>query len=411
MSQRYSTETSGESLARKSKGSRDLAPFRRKVDMADKIALLEPSANPLTVILNRMGKNVTKDFRFQWMDDKLATKWGKIDETSVVSSQNKGDTTTIKVADQSAFSPGYTIKFMSSGEVGYITELSGNDSIVVRRGIEQESSGSVDDLPADDDILILFNTSEQGAGKPALLHTQPSLHWNYTEIIRTALGITGTLKAMDMHGGNDKTYREMKKGIEHAVAIERKMWFGERGYETNSTTGEPTTWTRGIFSWLENGGANTLQVTDGYLDPYIFNDWLISEAFRYGNKQRKIGFCGPTFMATIQNWGIYQLQTTTSEKTWGMAITNVLTPMGSFPLINHPEFDGSYAGAFVCLEVDELAYRYLKGRDTQLHRNRHSPDVDGEVDEYLTEFGLEFKAPLKHSMVTGIETSIPPEPA
>ncbi len=410
MPRRYDEETRSENIARKPKGTRDVAGFRRKVDFADKIALLEPSANPLTLLLNRVGKKPTTDFRFQWMDDKLATKWGELDApTEVVAGASPGDETTHFVADQDVFAEGYTIKFIDTGEVAKVVELISTDQIKIIRGINMETN--TDAIPQDGKILILFNTSEQGAEKPKILHTRPSLHWNYTEIARTAVGITGTLNAMDLHGGNDKKYRLMKKGIEHAVAIERKILFGDRGYGTETDTGEPTTYTRGVFEWLLQGGANHLEVTDGYLDPYVFNDWLISEAFRYGNKAGKVGFCGPTFMATIQNWGIYQLQTTTSEKTWGMAITNILTPLGSIPMVNHPEFDGEYAGACIFLEIEELKYRYLQGRDTQLLKGRQNPSADAEIDEYLTEMGLEFKAPLKHSIVTGIDTSIPPEPA
>jgi len=408
MSQRYNLETSGDDIARKQKGTRDVLPDRRKVDMASKIALLEPSANPLTLLLNRMGKQSTHDFRFQWMDDKLATKWGKIDNSGEIGTEDAGDTTTFAVEDPDVFSKGYTIKFLDTGEQAVVTNISGND-ITVERGVDREDGDTCPAITDETDILILFNTSEQGAEKPTILHTRPELHYNYTEITRTALGITETLNAMDLHGGNDLKYRRMKKGIEHAIAIERKLWFGKRGYKYSASTGEPTTWTRGVLDWLEEGGANTLEATDGYLDPYAFNDWLIEEAFRYGNKNGKIMFCGPTFMSLIQNWGLYQLQTSTSEKTWGMAITNVLTPLGSIPMINHPEFDGEYRGLCVILEVGELKYRYLKGRDTKLVKNRQNPSADAQIEEYITEMGLELKAFKKHSMVTGVDSSVPPE--
>ncbi len=47
-------------------------------------------------------------------------------------------------------------------------------------------------------------------------------------------------------------------------------------------------------------------------------------------------------------------------------------------------------------------YRYMEGRDTKLMTNIQAPDVDGIVDQYLTEAGLERKQAPRHAIIKGV---------
>jgi len=46
-----------------------------------------------------------------------------------------------------------------------------------------------------------------------------------------------------------------------------------------------------------------------------------------------------------------------------------------------------YGGMGVVLDMENLAYCPLKGRDTKLLTNRQDNDEDSQKDEYLSEFG------------------------
>jgi hypothetical protein len=52
--------------------------------------------------------------------------------------------------------------------------------------------------------------------------------------------------------------------------------------------------------------------------------------------------------------------------------------------------------------MDYIAYRPLAGRDTTLKTNIQNNDVDGWMDEYLTEAGLEVRLEKTHAILKGV---------
>jgi hypothetical protein len=44
----------------------------------------------------------------------------------------------------------------------------------------------------------------------------------------------------------------------------------------------------------------------------------------------------------------------------------------------------------------------MEARDTQLMTNIQAPDVDGEIDQYISEVGLERKQSPRHALIKGV---------
>ena len=71
-------------------------------------------------------------------------------------------------------------------------------------------------------------------------------------------------------------------------------------------------------------------------------------------------------------------------------------------MIYDPLLDaGGYAGYGFILDPENVRYAYLDGRDTKLQLNVQNNDVDGVVDEYLTECSLEVRLPQTHLLISG----------
>lgn len=71
-------------------------------------------------------------------------------------------------------------------------------------------------------------------------------------------------------------------------------------------------------------------------------------------------------------------------------------------MIYDPLLEGAvYGGYGFVLDTENIRYAYLEGRDTKLHVGIQSPDLDGVVDEYLTECSLEVRLPRTHMVITG----------
>jgi hypothetical protein len=60
------------------RGTLDGNQDNRRIDMADKILLLEPDAAPLTVVTKNIQKKGTGNPKFQWQEDELDPRFDQV---------------------------------------------------------------------------------------------------------------------------------------------------------------------------------------------------------------------------------------------------------------------------------------------------------------------------------------------
>lgn len=147
------------------------------------------------------------------------------------------------------------------------------------------------------------------------------------------------------------------------------------------------------------GTVNDLNVNESLLT--LAKLFEISEQiFTYGNKS-KMWFVSPRWMTAVNKIAIDYIQFIQADmdKTMGLDIMKLVTPHGTLNMVQHPLFTEGYLDLSMALDIEEIAYRPLQGRDTKLHTNIQNNDEDGRRDQYLTEAGLEFKQPKKHAIV------------
>ena len=70
-------------------------------------------------------------------------------------------------------------------------------------------------------------------------------------------------------------------------------------------------------------------------------------------------------------------------------------------VVFEPMFTGGLADLGLVLDMDNIRYVALKGRDTKLETNIQANDVDGVIDQYLTECSVECKQPKTHMIIKG----------
>jgi hypothetical protein len=59
------------------------------------------------------------------------------------------------------------------------------------------------------------------------------------------------------------------------------------------------------------------------------------------------------------------------------------------------------------VDVPNLEYRYLRGRDMDLLTNRQDNDEDARKDEWFGECGLELDLPESHTYIQNLVTAVP----
>ena len=379
-------------------GVRDTANIlqsKKKIDMSETIALLDPKATPLISLLKQLKRNTVpaKNPKFSWMEDDLGARWDAINNAA-----GYDNTATSLVVDNGVyFTAGDIVKVPRTGEVMLVTAVdNGTNTITVIRGYGVTAAAALND---NDPIVIVGNANEEGSGTREIKTTKEVEVFNYTQIFKTPFGVTNTENATDMYGGSDLNYQRKKKGIEHLVDMTRAFYFGER--KEDLTGNKPRRTTGGILSFLTENNYDA----GGQLTQAEFDNNISEVVFRYGSKE-KLLLCSARLLSVINEWALGKLQIDQNAKRFGLNIMEYLTPFGVFKLVYDPILEGAeYGGYGIVLDVENIKYRPLQGRDTKLETNIQGNDEDQVIEQYITEAGIEVRLPKTHAVITGVTGS------
>lgn len=380
---------------------------RLVVDAVDRIFLLEPAKHPLVTLMTSAGKtwdgdswkgsgilkNSTYNPEFTWWEDVYGGRYARAAAAAA------SDSVTVTGAGSSSayiFTVGDIVRVARTRENMLVTAIAGANTLTVSRGF-----GSVSSTPivAGDGLYIVGNINEENAGARNSNTTQTTPQSNYTQIFKTTIAVSNTQKAAKLYGGPDLPYLRAKKATEHALDIERAFWFGQKKLDTTGTQNHPRRSTGGIDEFLASGNSY-VQNQGGPLTAPDMNTFL-REAFTYGDSTKML-FAGGVVLQAINEIARGQIQTKTGDTTYGVRVSEWQTAFGIVNIVHHPLFVEDLAGSAYLLDMECFKYRYMDGRDTKLHTNIQAPDVDGQIDEYLTECGLERKQAPRHAIIKGV---------
>lgn len=400
-------------------GLRDTSNFvtdERPKNWREGIMLLWPNGKaPLFALTSLMKTKVTDDPEFYW--------WEKVMNAQRVRlGADAGTSTSITLASGQALAGGIKVGHLllveNTGEIVYVSGVS-TDTLTVVRSIGDIAATDVDyDGNGVNEYLAVIGTNhEEGSSKPTGINFDPTKRVNYTQIFRDNLEITETAAATNLRTGD--AVREAKREcLEiHSLGIERALWFGE-GDGTRTLNGRPARLTYGVREWIQdNAPAANYISTVGSLDMIDIEDYM-EVAFRYGSSE-KMAFCGNRAMKFVQraarkNASFELIQ---GQKEFGMNISRLVSPFGELVLKTHPVFNqfisttnattgatvyNAYDSMIVILDMKELVYRPLRGRDTFFKGNQETPGDDAMISGYITEMGLEIHHPETHMVLIGL---------
>jgi hypothetical protein len=371
-------------------GTQGVNQDQRKIDMADKILLLEPDAAPLTVITKNIKKIPTGNPQFKWQEDELDPRFDRINNGAGYAA----GATSIIVDNGSYFQVQQIVYVTRTGEAMRVTAVSTNTLTVVR-GVGSTAAALVDN-----DELLIANTAqpEGDASKPARTRN-PSTVTNYTQIFRTEWDETDTARFSEYETDDDWDYAAGKIGIEHKKSLEYALMVGRPSEDTSSGTPRRTT---GGFAHFV-----TSNITDasGQLTELEFFTAL-RPAFRYGAKE-KWGMCSALAVDVLNGFPRGKLQTQQGTTSFGLKVMQYISPHGVLNIVTHWLLEGDTLGGQIwIMDTDVVAYRFLQNkrgsRDSHIRTEIQNNDVDGRKDEWLTEMGMRFGLEKRHAKVIGI---------
>ncbi len=370
-------------------GTYGIEASRLRVDMSEKIAELEPDKSPLITLTKKMKRTRTvQNPEFDWLEQELGARWDAINNAGGYLS-----TDTALVVDNGAyFRIGDLAKVPRTGETLLVTNVVTNTLTVTRSWGTVAAAALVDNDP----VVIVGNLNAEGATLRTILQKEPVKKTNYTQIIRTPVGATNTLQATKTYGPKPLSWYRHLGGIEHAVDMERTLIYGEKAKDQSNSQNRRST--GGV---LEFCTENILDVSATTLTEQSFVEWLES-VFMYGSKEKVLLACA-RLCTHIDLWSMGKLQTKPRDKTYGVAIKEYVSTHGVLYVTKHHLLEGTtYGGYGIVLDMDNVAYCPLEGRDTHLLTNRQANDEDAQKDEYLSEFGAEIRLPKTHAIIKGV---------
>lgn len=367
------------------------------IDMDEKVYHLEPSATPLTKLLTMVKSNVrtVTNPKFQIMRQEVI---GRRTTVGVAGYASTTSNTQIPVADTSIFSVGSTAENIQSGEHMRVLSIDSATAMTVERQVGSVSAA----VGSSGDTIIRLGTSfAEGSDVPLPTVRTLDDEYNYTQIFRRSFGVTNTARATKMYSGPELDRIRGDAGIEFALDVEHAFLFGQRG-SLNLTGDQPRRMTRGLLRTL----STNVYPAGGALSESNFELNFLEGLFRYGS-DTKVLLASARLISVLDAFGRSKLHIDEQMSTkLGVAVKEYISGHGMLKIVKHKLLEGNtYSGYGIAVDPKFLRMAVLQGRNTKLLTNRQNPGVDGVLEEYLAEVGLDITLEKVHGVITGVTSA------
>ena len=350
------------------------------IEMDDTVHMLEPNRAQLALLTSKISKKGVSNAKFEWSTDEHIPTLDAIN----MSGGTWSTATVLTVDNGGYYGTNSLVQVQRTGEVLRVTAVSNSgNTITVER--EWGAVVSAAALLDNDSLTILGGMAQEGATSENGRTTKKVFDYNLTEIKRSPFEFTNTELATDLYGEADLSYQARKKAAEHSVEIENAILFGARGstYTIGGSDGAMIRSTGGINEFISTNDSDF----GGIFNMVTFFNFC-EDVFRYGS-EKKLFLAARSVVTNISLEAIKYLEMVPKDDTFGIDIVRLLTPHGVLMVTKHNLLEGTTHGKYgFVLDMDNLGYRFLKGRDTKLKTNIQANDKDARKDEYITEFGL-----------------------
>ena len=381
------------------RGTGSWASGQQPTNFREAILFLYPNSPAiLTAITGKLKSESTNDPRFTTFEKGLPVQRAKLTgtHTDSVTQINLDLTTGLGATPAKNFRVGQVVMNERTQEVMWVTGIdTAYEHIDVTRGGSVGSTAAA--MVATDYILIIGTHNEEGASTPEAISNNAETSYNFTQIFRTPMKLTGTAKETYLRTGDVE--KEMKREIaeRHAIEMEWAWLFGRRA-EVVGSGGQYDRTTGGVLQFI----TSNVQDFSGTLSKSAWESFLEGVFTVPGSRAEKLCLCGNKALTAINAMAMSygHINLTPTSETFGMKLMSYETPYGTLQLKSHPLLsqNATYNDWGIVLDVPNVVYRPLKNRDTKFLKDRQNPGTDAIIHEYLTEAGLE----LQHESTHGV---------
>lgn len=375
----------------------DVNQSQRKPDMDNEIGQIDDDESVLAGLLMRINTRPAISSKIEWLEDEPHPRYTTCSASYLIGAV----TVNVAAGTGAYFKAGDVIRNELTGENMLVTAVA-VDALTVTRGIG--SVAAIASSGAADGIVRVAMAATQGQSIPTLIQTKKVAQFNYTQIIRTAAGFTGTAAASEWYGQEDPVAYEIgKKTIEHRREIENMIFLGRR----NLVTGPPV---RGFCGGLTDFIATNVTTIGGNLTTVNIENWLrLAGRYRESGSKRVL-FAAPIILSALASFPLGKLAppSTGGLSSWGIgAMKTYVAGSGlNVDIVEKRDWDDfsktspALGGTAIMTEMNALRLRPL--RRTKLLRARQGTSEDAEYFEYLSEVSLEVKHERKFAIIRGV---------
>jgi hypothetical protein len=367
------------------------------IDMADKILLFMPEAQPFLTLTGKIkGKRKAFNKKFEWLEKDFKPR-----KLTVSGAQTDVDTSIELVTNDGAKAAANDfVRNTRTGEIFLVSSIA-TDTLTVVRAI-----GAAGVAMNDGDVLVILGSSYPDN---SLIGTFKSIteypNFGYTQIFRTPFGFTGRDLVTELYGGSDKMNETKWQAVEHKRSIEYAAFFGKRHLIAAAGGVKDRSFTGGLEYAIQ---SNVWNVSGVALNSRVFNEFL-EEGLRWGKGGRIQGgaatkylLCSSRWLTEINGWAEAKLEYRVLDSTIGFAAMEYKSPHGRVMLLPAPLLDEFHPDYAFLVDVNHVDYVYLRQRDTKLLDNRQENDRDGEAYEYFSDCGFQVEFEQSHALLKGI---------
>lgn len=391
----------------------------------ESIIWMEPNGEaPLTAMLAKLPSEPCDDYVFNWWTEGLGAQSAiltgiytdaALSAAYTPASGAKGDVLYLKCAAASAeefraghvinmrcvdYSNNYATPYFGTDTVAEVLAVvvNGASSYITARLLESANDSATYDF---DYALIIGNMNPQNSESPDAISYQPVRDYNYMQIFRTPLEISGTVLAQKTRIGDWYQHEKRNCLRYHSIEIEKALLWGIP-FLGNGSNGKPVYTTCGIARKITTNKYDYATDTAYAGDTWVNGgeDWLLnklSALFKYGSDERLcyagVGAINAIGRIAMNNAHITMIP---GQAEYGIKIMSFMFPFGIIHMKRHPLFSYEYVDQYsmLLLEPKNLKYRYMRGRDTNFRPDIMKDkggwtDRDGIKEGFLTECGLE----------------------
>lgn len=417
------------------RGTNDWGTDVRPKNWRQGVFYLYPNGDtPLTGMLSMLDEKSVDDPEFNWWTQGLAVQGGTVTgvysnvglTVAYVSGGVVGQVIYLKTAQAVAeeFRKGHQVlmRDISNNDVdvtGKVVEvlLNGANSFVAVKLLEADDNGATTDLSDCDWVQIIGSINPEGGPMPDPIAYDPTKVFNYTQIFRDSLSLTGT--QMETNLRTEDEYKKKKRETlqYHATQMERAFLWGQKS-ELIGDNGKPERTTMGLVNFIKaiapanvnNYALNSTYSGDTWLQSgEAWLDSMLELLSRYGSGDKMV-FAGSGAVLAINQLAKAHgyINMTPMTASYGLKVREWITPFGMNLYVKiHPlfSFDASTRNSMVIFEPSRLTYIYMRNRDTKFFPDdgkNGASRVDGINEEYLTECGLMCENPVTAMYLSGV---------